>query len=187
MIVIFCAPSGSGKSTIVHHLLDRFPDLEFSVSATSRQPRGKERDGVDYYFISADDFKARIAAGDFVEYEEVYGGRFYGTLKSEVERIEKSGRHVIFDIDVKGGMNLKRAFGDDALAIFISPPDIDELRRRLEKRNTDSREMIEERLAKAEIEMRDAHMFDKIIVNDNLHKALAEAEELVDKFIHRHD
>ncbi len=184
MIVIFCAPSGSGKSTIVHHLLEKFHDLEFSISATSRPPRGKEQDGVDYYFISADDFRQKIKAGEFVEYEEVYGGRLYGTLKSEVERIEKNGHHVIFDIDVKGGINLKRIFGDDALSVFIAPPSIDELRRRLVGRNTDTPEMIEERLAKAHIEMEDAPKFDVIIVNDNLNDALKESEMLVDNFIH---
>lgn len=184
MIIIFCAPSGSGKSTIVHHLLSKFADLEFSISATSRPPRGREQDGVDYYFISEDAFKSHIEAGDFIEYEEVYKGRYYGTLKSEITRIEGNGHHVVFDIDVKGGLNLKRIFGDRALSVFIAPPSMDELRRRLEGRNTDSREMIEQRLAKAGIEMADAPYFDKIIVNDVLADALKEAEQLVDGFLH---
>lgn len=184
MVVIFCAPSGSGKSTIVHHLLSKFSDLEFSISATSRPLRGNEKNGVDYYFISEQDFRSHIAAGDFLEYEEVYAGRFYGTLRSEVDRIEGNGHHVIFDIDVKGGLNLKRIFGDRALAIFIAPPSIETLRERLIGRGTDSDEMIEQRVAKASIEMEDAPYFDKIIVNDVLEHALAEAEKIVDDFLH---
>ena len=182
-LLIFSAPSGSGKSTIVHHLLQAFPQIEFSISATSRQPRGKEKDGVDYYFLSADEFRRRIENGDFLEWEEVYTDRYYGTLRSEVERIWNKGHHVIFDIDVEGGINLKKQFGDRALSIFVQAPGIDVLEKRLRGRGTDSEEVIQQRLAKAESEMQKAPEFDIILVNDDLQKALNRAEELVGNFI----
>ncbi len=181
--VIFSAPSGSGKSTIVSHILKLHPELEFSVSAASRAPRGTEKNGVEYWFISADEFRRRIAEGDFVEYEEVYSGSFYGTLKSEVERIWDSGHALIFDVDVKGGVNLKKYFGDRALALFIQAPSVEELRRRLVGRATDSPEAIERRLAKAAEEMSYADRFDHIIVNDDLQTAYADAERLVGDFL----
>ena len=168
MILIFSAPSGSGKSTLVQHLLDTRQDMELSISATTRAPRGKEQDGKEYYFISPERFEELIRDDAFVEWQQVYKGTYYGTLRSEIERIEGQGHHVIFDIDVKGGINVKRMFGDRARAIFIAPPSIDALRERLTKRGTDSPEKIEERLAKAEIEMADAPLFDTILVNDDL-------------------
>ncbi|MCF0164936.1 MAG: guanylate kinase [Bacteroidales bacterium] len=177
-VAIFCAPSGSGKSTVVQHLIKTFDNLEFSISATSRAPRGTEQDGKEYYFVSAEEFKRKIAAGDFVEYEEVYEDMFYGTLKSEVERIWAAGHIVMFDVDVKGGLNLKKIFGDEALAVFVKAPSIEELRRRLQNRGTDSPEAIEKRLAKAEEESSYAPQFDIILINDNLEKCLQEAENL---------
>ncbi len=159
--------------------------MEFSISATSRQPRGSEQNGVEYYFLTADEFKDRIARGEFVEYEEVYEGRFYGTLKSEVERIDKKGKATIFDVDVKGGLNIKKQYADAALTIFIMPPSKEELRRRLEGRGTDAPEVIEQRLEKAEYEMSFAPQFDKIIVNDNLQKATEEAGRIVRNFLDR--
>ena len=181
--LIFSAPSGSGKSTIVHHILDLHPEMEFSVSATSRPLRGEEKHGVDYYFLSEEDFRARIAADGFVEYEEVYPGRFYGTLKSEIQRIWDAGHVVIFDVDVKGGVNLKKYFGKNALSVFIQAPSVEELRERLIARATDSAEDIEKRVAKAAEEMTYAPKFDAVLVNDNLEKAYAEAEKLVDDFL----
>ncbi len=182
-IIIFSAPSGSGKSTIVNHLLSLGLGLEFSISATSRQPRGQEKDGVEYYFLSAEEMKRRIEAEEFVEWEEVYEGCYYGTLRSEVERIWGKGNTIIFDVDVKGSLNLKKYFGEKALAIFIQPPSVEELRRRLIGRGTDSMERIEQRLAKASYELGFANQFDYIIVNDNLQVALAEAERTVKNFI----
>lgn len=182
-VVIFSAPSGSGKSTIVNHLLSLDLGLEFSISATSRRPRGAERDGVEYYFLSEDDFRRHIAMGDFVEHEEVYSGCFYGTLKSEVERIWGKGHTIVFDVDVKGALNLKSIFGGKAMTLFIEPPSIDELRRRLERRGTDAPEKIEQRLAKAGEELDFAPRFDHIVVNDVLDKALDEAEQLVRNFV----
>ncbi|MCQ2153579.1 MAG: guanylate kinase [Bacteroidales bacterium] len=183
-VIIFSAPSGSGKSTIVNHLLALHPEFEFSVSATSRAPRGRERDGVEYHFMDAGSFRRLIAQDAFVEYEEVYADHFYGTLKSEVERIWAKGNVIIFDVDVKGGANLKRYFKDAALSILIVPPSMEELRRRLEKRATDSPEAIEERLAKAGSELEFAHgRFDVEILNDDLPTAFAEAEKTVDKFL----
>ena len=183
--LIFSAPSGSGKSTIVHHILDLHPEMEFSVSATSRPLRGEEKHGVDYYFLSAEDFRARIAADGFVEYEEVYPGRFYGTLKSEIQRIWDAGHVVIFDVDVKGGVNLKKYFGKNALSVFIQAPSVEELRERLIARATDSAEDIEKRVAKAAEEMTYAPKFDKVLVNDDMQKAFKEAEELVDSFLNK--
>ncbi len=181
--LIFSAPSGSGKSTIVHHILDLHPEMEFSVSATSRPLRGTEVHGVDYYFLSEEDFRSRIAADGFVEYEEVYPGRFYGTLKSEIQRIWDAGHVVIFDVDVKGGVNLKKYFGDAALSVFIQAPSIEALRERLIARATDSAEDIEKRVAKAAEEMTYAPKFDAVLVNDDLETAFAEAEKLVDGFL----
>jgi len=184
-LIIFSAPSGSGKSTIINSLLNQNLGMEFSISATSRAPRGQEKDGVEYYFLSTNEFKERIAAGDFVEYEEVYEGRFYGTLKSEIERIDKKGKATVFDVDVKGGLNIKKQYKDQALTIFIMPPSIDELRRRLENRNTDSKEVIEQRVQKASFEISFADKFDRIVINDNLQKATEEAGEIVRKFLDR--
>lgn len=181
--VIFSAPSGSGKSTIVSHILKLHPELKFSVSAASRAPRGEEKNGVAYWFISADEFRKRIADNEFVEYEEVYPGSFYGTLKSEVERIWDNGDAIIFDVDVKGGVNLKKYFGDRALSVFIQAPSVEVLRQRLVNRATDSPEAIERRVAKAAEEMTYADKFDHIIVNDDLQKAYADAEKLVDDFL----
>lgn len=181
-VIIFSAPSGAGKSTIVGHLLKKYPYLEFSVSATSRKPRGAEVDGKDYYFFSTDQFERKIANGEFVEYEEVYAGSYYGTLRSEVQRIWDKGNIIIFDIDVKGGVNLKKLYSSNALAIFIQPPSIEELRNRLVGRGTDSAEAIEKRVAKAEEEISYASKFDTIIVNDNLEEALSTAEKIVEDF-----
>ena len=183
-LVIFSAPSGSGKTTIVRELLKRFDCFEFSISATSRKPRGQEQHGVEYYFFSADEFRQMIAEEKFVEYEEVYAGSFYGTLKSEVERIWAKGNTIIFDIDVQGGVNLKRIFGEQALSIFIQAPSVDILRERLIGRGTDTMEAIEKRVAKAASEMEfAAGKFDYTLVNDDLQKALAEAEEVIGSFM----
>ena len=183
--LIFSAPSGSGKSTIVHHILDTFTGMEFSVSATSRNPRGEEKDGVDYYFLSEEKFRELIDADGFVEHEEVYPGRFYGTLKSEIKRIWDAGHAVIFDVDVKGGINLKKYFGKNALSIFIQAPSIEVLRERLIKRGTDSEEDIEKRVAKAAEELTYAPKFDHILVNDDLQAAFAESESIVEEFLGR--
>lgn len=183
-VVIFSAPSGAGKSTIVNHLLKKFPELEFSISATSRAPRGNEQDGREYYFFSAERFRQLIAEDKFVEHEEVYPGSFYGTLKSEVERIWAKGHVIVFDIDVKGGVNVKRIFGDKAFSVFIQAPSVDVLRQRLIGRGTDSAEAIEKRVAKAASEMEfAAGKFDYVLVNDDLETALAEAEKIIGKFI----
>lgn len=184
MIIIFSAPSGSGKSTIVNYLLERHPELEFSVSATSRAPRGTEKHGEAYYFLTTEEFKKKIDENAFVEYEEVYSGCYYGTLKSEIERISAKGHHVVFDVDVVGGCNLKRIFGEEALSIFIAPPSVEVLRQRLKGRGTDSDEMIEKRVDKAEYEMTFAPKFDRIIVNDRLEDAQQEAETAILQFIH---
>lgn len=184
-VLIFSAPSGAGKSTIVNHLLKVFPSLEFSVSATSRAPRGEERDGREYYFLSAGEFASRVASGDFIEWEEVYSGSCYGTLKSELDRIWAEGHVVVFDIDVRGGLNVKRLLGSQALSVFIMPPSVEELRRRLYGRGTDTPEAIERRVAKAESEMAQAESYDRIIVNDSLDAALAEAEAVVREFLGR--
>lgn len=182
-VIIFSAPSGAGKSTIVNHLLGKHLGLEFSVSATCRAPRGTEVNGKEYYFFSAEEFKRRIAAGEFLEYEEVYPGCFYGTLKSEVERIWEKGNAVVFDVDVVGGLNIKKKFGDSALSVFIQPPSVEALRERLTGRGTDAPEKIEQRVAKAEYEMSFAKKFDTIIVNDDLQVALNEAEQKVKQFL----
>ena len=182
-LIIFSAPSGSGKSTIIQSLLDKDLNLSFSISATSRAPRGSEQNGVEYYFISPEEFKSRIANDEFLEYEEVYAGKFYGTLKSEVERILNWGKNVIFDVDVVGGLNIKKYYGGQALALFIQPPSIKELEKRLKNRATDTPEVIANRIAKAEYELSFAPRFDKIIVNDVLEKAQAEAYHLIRQFI----
>jgi guanylate kinase len=182
-VVIFSAPSGSGKSTIVNHILSLHPEMEFSVSATSRLPRGDEKNGHEYYFFSADEFRRMISEDMFVEYEEVYPGSFYGTLKSEVERIWDRGHVIIFDVDVKGGVNLKNYFGGKALSVFIQAPSVEELRKRLIKRGTDSSADIEKRVSKASEEMTFAKRFDHVLVNDDLAKAFGEAESMVDDFL----
>ena len=182
-VIIFSAPSGSGKSTIVNYLLAKDFGLEFSVSATCRAPRREEKHGKEYYFFSTDEFKERIEAEDFLEWEEVYPGCFYGTLKSELERIWKAGHAVVFDVDVVGGVNIKKIFGDQALSVFIKAPSVEVLRQRLIGRGTDSMEKIEQRVAKAEYEMTFADKFDVVIVNDNLDTALAEAEKAVRDFL----
>lgn len=182
-LIIFSAPSGSGKSTIINYLLQKKFELEFSISATSRMPRGTEKNGIEYYFLSPDEFRKKIANNEFLEHEEVYADCFYGTLKSEVERITSKGKNVIFDVDVVGGMNIKKQYGEQALSIFISPPSIEELRDRLQKRNTDSPEMIEKRVAKAAFEMSFATQFDITIINDNLEKALADTEKVLIDFL----
>lgn len=184
-LIVFSAPSGSGKTTIVRHLLNRPKlNLAFSISATSRAPREKENDGEDYYFISTKEFKKRIKNEDFLEWEEVYRDNFYGTLKSEVNRIWKTGKHVIFDIDVVGGLDIKRIYPKRTLAVFVKPPNIEELKIRLKKRGTESEDRINMRIAKASIEMATAPQFDHIIINEELETALKEAEELVKDFIH---
>lgn len=182
-LIIFSAPSGSGKSTIINYLLTQNLRLRFSISATSRAPRGTEKNGVEYYFLSPEEFRSRIAAGDFLEYEEVYKDKFYGTLKSEVERILAEGDNVIFDVDVVGGCNIKKYYGDRALSMFIQPPSIEELRRRLEGRATDAPEVIESRIAKAAYELSFAPQFDVVVVNDDLDKAKAEALRIIQNFI----
>lgn len=183
-VVIFSAPSGAGKSTIVNHLLGIHPELEFSISATSRAPRGQEQHGVEYYFYTADEFRRMIAEDRFVEHEEVYPGSFYGTLKSEVERIWAKGNTIIFDIDVQGGVNLKRIFGDQAFSVFIQAPSVEILRERLIGRGTDTAEAIEKRVAKAASEMEfAAGKFDYTLVNDDLATALNEAERIIGNFL----
>lgn len=183
-LIVFSAPSGSGKTTIVHHLLT-FPELklDFSISATSRPSRGKEIDGKDYYFISADQFKNHIENNDFVEWEEVYHDNFYGTLKSEIKRIWSNGKNVIFDIDVKGGLNIKRQYPEQTLAIFVQPPSIEEMEIRLRNRQTDTEEKILERVAKAAKEIKFSKDFDVILLNDDLEIAKQKAFDLVDAFL----
>lgn len=182
-LIIFSAPSGAGKTTIVRHLLEQNLNLEFSISATSRGMRHTEINGKDYYFLSPEEFKSKIDNNEFLEWEEVYSGTFYGTLKSEVERIRKNGNNVIFDVDVVGGCNIKKYYGDEALAVFVQPPSVEELRNRLISRSTDSSEVIEKRVAKAEYELTFASQFDRIIVNEDLLKAFDEAEKCIREFI----
>ncbi|MDR0414229.1 MAG: guanylate kinase [Prevotellaceae bacterium] len=182
-IIIFSAPSGSGKTTIVQRLLTQMPELEFSISATSRAPRAGEVNGRDYYFMPPDEFDARVKNDEFIEWEEVYPGKRYGTLKSEPERIWSGGRHVLFDVDVHGGLSLKKIFGHKSLLVFIMPPSVEELRSRLVKRNTDDPEVIDERVAKATHELSFAAKFDKTIINDTLELAIAEAERVIREFI----
>ena len=182
-VIIFSAPSGSGKTTLVKHCLQKFPQLQFSVSATTRALRGEEIHGKDYFFLSVEEFKKLISEDAFVEFEEVYTDKFYGTLKSEVERTWSEGKVVIFDVDVVGGVNLKKIFGEKALSIFIAPPSIDELERRLISRATDDLETIKTRVAKAKHEMAYAEEFDEIVINDDLETSKKEIERLVEKFI----
>jgi guanylate kinase len=182
-LVIISAPSGAGKSTIVRHLLGSKLNLEFSVSATTRPPRGAEKNGREYYFLSVDDFRKRIENEDFVEWEEVYRDQLYGTLKSEIDRIWAAGNNVLFDVDVKGGINLKNIFRHDAISIFIMPPSIGELEKRLLKRGTDTQEKIEMRVAKATEEMKLADMFDNIVVNDRLEMAENDVYNIVKSFL----
>lgn len=182
-LIIFSAPSGSGKTTIVKELLKIFPQFEFSISATSRQPRGQEQNGVDYFFLTQEEFRQRIEADEFVEWEEVYNGTCYGTLKSEMERIWSKGNVIIFDVDVMGGINLKRIFGDNARSIFIMPPSVEVLRERLIGRGTDSMETIEKRVAKAEFEISKAEAFDCVVINDVLEQAVAQTRQIVEEFL----
>ena len=184
-IVVFCAPSGTGKSTIINFLMQQGLGLSFSVSATSRPPRGKEKNGVEYYFLSSEDFRQRIDKGDFLEYCEVYEGRFYGTLKSEVDRMLAEGKNVVCDVDVVGAQNIKNIYGDRALCVFIQPPSIEELRKRLEGRGTDSPEVIDDRIARAEFELGFADSFDCVVVNDKLEDAERDALERVSNFLKR--
>ena len=184
-MLIVSAPSGSGKSTIVQWLMQEHPELKlyFSISCTSRAPRGTEQNGVEYFFLTPEEFRERIANREFLEYEEVYQDRFYGTLKAQVERQREAGQNVVFDVDVKGGVNIKKFYGDEALSLFIQPPSVEELRKRLVGRATDTAEAIEERLAKAEYEMTFASQFDHIIVNDDLEIAKQETLKIVKAFL----
>ena len=182
-LIIFSAPSGAGKTTIVQYLLKQIARLEFSVSATSRPMRKDETHGVDYYFISVEEFKKKINNKEFVEWEEVYKDNFYGTLKAEIERIWKKGHHIIFDMDVVGGLNLKKQFGDQALAIFVMPPSIAHLEARLKMRETETPESIARRLGKAEVELKTSTQFDTIVLNDTLEHAFDEAEKVVGAFL----
>lgn len=184
-IIIFSAPSGAGKTTIVRHLVNVLPELSFSISACTRDRRGRsEVNGKDYYFITPDEFREKIVNDEFVEWEEVYEGAFYGTLKSEIERIWAEGKHAILDVDVKGGLSVKHFYGDRALAVFVKPPSIEELSKRLVARNTDSASSISSRVFKAKFELSFEDQFDEVIVNENLEEAFAQAEKLVRNFIH---
>ena len=184
-LIIFSAPSGTGKSTIINWLMTEHKELSlaFSISCTSRQPRGSEQNGVEYFFLTPEEFRQKIADGEFLEYEEVYTDRFYGTLKSQVEHQTSQGQNVVFDVDVKGGCNIKKYYGDRALALFIQPPSVDELRRRLEARATDASEVIDQRIARAEYELSFAPQFDRIVVNDDLEKAKAETLKIISEFL----
>ncbi|MCI1680940.1 MAG: guanylate kinase [Bacteroides sp.] len=182
-LIIFSAPSGSGKSTIINFLLLQGLNLAFSISATSRPPRGTERNGVEYFFLTPEEFRQRVANEEFLEYEEVYRDRFYGTLKSQVESQLDSGQNIIFDVDVVGGCNIKKFYGERALSVFIQPPSIDELRRRLVARETDAPDVIESRIAKATYELTFASKFDKIVINDNLEQAEAETLKIISEFL----
>ncbi len=182
-LIIFSAPSGAGKSTIVNYLLQQGLKLKFSISATSRLPRGEEKNGVEYYFLSPEEFRKKIENEEFLEYEEVYKDRFYGTLKSEVERILNEGNHVIFDVDVVGGCHIKEFYGDRALSVFIQPPSLEVLQQRLEKRGTDKPEVIRERLAKASYELSFAPRFDRVVVNGDFDRAREETLSLIRDFL----
>ena len=186
-LIIFSAPSGSGKSTIVQWLMKEHPELKlyFSISCTSRAPRGTEQNGVEYFFLTPEEFRTKIQNDEFLEYEEVYTDRFYGTLKAQVERQREAGQNVVFDVDVKGGINIKKFYGDEALSLFIQPPSVEELRRRLVGRATDTPEAIEQRLAKAEFEMTFAPQFDSIVINDNLEEAKEQTLELISSFLNQ--
>lgn len=185
LVIIFSAPSGTGKSTVINHLLTCDLGLEFSISATSRSPRGKEKNGVEYYFLSQKEFEEKIDNQEFIEYEEVYSGTYYGTLRSEIGRITNKNNVVIFDVDVMGGINLKKLFGENALAIFMVPPSIEELRNRLKIRNTDSDEMIEKRVGKASYEMGFSDQFDIVIVNEKINETKQQTEKIIRDFIEK--
>lgn len=184
-LIIFSAPSGSGKSTLVNYLMEQHPELKlaFSISCTSRAPRGKEKNGVEYFFLSPEEFKKKIANDEFLEYEEVYEDRFYGTLKSQVEVQSQAGQNVVFDVDVKGGVNIKKHYGSRALSVFIQPPSVEELRNRLVGRATDAPEVIEQRLNKAEYELSFADKFDRIVINDDLEKAKVNVYNVIKQFL----
>ena len=186
-LIIFAAPSGSGKSTIINSIMadggDEELNLHFSISATSRAPRGEEKNGVEYFFLTPDEFRQKIANDEFIEYEEVYTDKFYGTLKSQVDKQLAAGENVVFDVDVNGAMNIKKIYGNRALSIFIQPPSIEELRRRLEKRATDAPEVIEQRIERAKYELSQAEHFDEVVINDNLEIAQVEARALVEDFL----
>ena len=184
-LIIISAPSGTGKSTIIGWLMREHPELNlaFSISCTSRAPRGTEQNGVEYFFLTPEEFRERIDNGEFLEYEEVYEGRFYGTLKAQVERQLEAGQNVVFDVDVKGGVNIKKYYGDEALSVYIKPPSIAELRKRLEGRGTDAPEVIDQRIARAEFELTFADKFDKIVVNDDLARAEEDALEIIQDFL----
>lgn len=184
-LLIFSAPSGCGKSTIINWLMSEHPELRmhFSISCTSRAPRGTEQNGVEYFFLTPDEFRAKINAGEFVEYEEVYTDRYYGTLKSQVQKQLEAGENVVFDVDVNGAMNIKKAYGDAAMSIFIMPPSVEELRRRLEHRATDAPEVIDQRIARAEYELSVAPQFDTIVVNDDLETAKRDAYDVIKNFV----
>ena len=184
-LIIFSAPSGSGKSTIINYLLTQGLNLAFSISVTSRPPRGTEQHGVEYFFLTPEEFRSRIENNEFLEYEEVYKDRYYGTLKAQVEKQLEAGQNVVFDVDVVGGCNIKKFYGDRALSVFIQPPSVEELRRRLEGRGTDAPEVIESRIAKAEFELSFAPQFDRIIVNDNLETAKAETLAVIREFLNQ--
>ena len=182
-LLIFSAPSGSGKSTLIRHLVERNHNLVFSVSATSRAPRGAERDGVEYHFLTLETFRAAIQRGEFLEYEEVYPNCFYGTLRSEVDGALQAGRNIVLDVDVKGGLNIKRIYGSQALSVFVKPPSIEVLRQRLLARATDMPAMIEKRVAKAAWELQFAPQFDCVIVNDSLERAKQQLEQIINDFL----
>lgn len=184
-VIIFSAPSGSGKSTIINYLMQQNLNLHFSVSATSRPPRGQEQHGVEYFFLTPDEFRTHIENGDFLEYEEVYKDRYYGTLSTQVDSQLERGENVVCDVDVLGGINIKRHYGDRALSLFIQPPSIEELRRRLEGRATDAPEVINDRIARAEFELSHASQFDAVVINDNLEAALKEALDIVKDFLEK--
>lgn len=182
-VILFSAPSGCGKTTIIKHILQHFDCFEFSISATSRQPRGQEKHGTDYYFLSTEEFKARAAKGEFLEWEEVYQGTCYGTLKSEIDRIWDNGNIIIFDVDVNGGKNIKKYFGDKALSIFVMPPSVEVLEQRLRSRGTDTEESIAKRLGRAEQELSESKFFDRTIINDDLATAVEETIQAISNFI----
>ena len=184
-LIIFSAPSGSGKSTLVNYLMEQHPELQlaFSISCTSRAPRGKEQNGVEYFFLSPEEFKKKIVNDEFLEYEEVYEDRFYGTLKSQVEAQSQAGQNVVFDVDVKGGVNIKKHYGSRALSVFIQPPSVEELRNRLVGRATDAPEVIEQRLNRAEYELSFADKFDRIVINDDLEKAKVDVYNVIKQFL----
>ena len=188
-LIIFSAPSGSGKSTIINYLLEEHPELKlaFSISATSRPPRGKEQHGVEYFFLSPEEFRQRIDKDEFLEYEEVYPGRFYGTLKAQVEKQSEEGQNVLFDVDVKGGVNIKQYYGNRALSLFIQPPSIEALRSRLEKRGTETPEVINDRIARAEFELGFASQFDKVVINDDLEIAKTETLQIIKDFLNNQE